>query len=120
MIVEVLFDGEIEIEGRLLEHDAHLPKAFQHPLPNIHAEDTDRSLGLRIEAGRERKQRRLTGAVKPQQYGEIAGSDRERHIFQYAPLSEAVSEALDGERRLDAHDSLTGGIRHPRATGRQG
>ena len=39
VVVEVLLDGEVEIEGRLLEHDPHLPQALQHPLANVHAED---------------------------------------------------------------------------------
>ena len=118
VVVEVLLDGEVEIEGRLLEHDPHLPQALQHPLANVHAEDADRALGLGVEPGGKREQCRLPGAVKPEQHGEIAGRDRERDIFQHPPRPEAVPEPLDRQCRGDAHERLTGGRRRPTEPGR--
>src|ERR1700720_3862309 len=53
MIEQVLFDGEIEIEGWLLERDPHLPQALQHPLANVHAKDPDRPFALGVEPGGE-------------------------------------------------------------------
>ena len=97
MVEEVLFDRQVEIEGRLLEHDPHLPQALQHPLANVHAKDADRSFGLGVEPGGEREQSRLAGAVQPEQHGEIAGGDREGDVFQHPPRPEAVSEPLDRE-----------------------
>src|SRR5208283_4242490 len=72
MIIEVLLDREIEIEGRLLEHDAHSSEAFRGPLADVHAEDADHSLALDIEPGGKREERRLSGAVQAEQHGEIA------------------------------------------------
>ena len=65
MVKEVLLERQIEVEGRLLEHDPHQPQALQRLLADIHAEDTDHPLTLRIKPGRKRKQRRLPGAVQP-------------------------------------------------------
>src|SRR6516165_2009396 len=95
MIKQVLLDREVEIEGRLLKDDPHLPQAVQHPLANIHAEDADRALGLRIETGSQREQRCLARAVQSEQHGKVTRRDGERHVLQHTSGPEAMSEPLD-------------------------
>ena len=51
MVEQVLLDREIEVEGRLLEDDAHLPQALRGVLANIHAEDADYALRAGDRAG---------------------------------------------------------------------
>src|SRR6266446_3292878 len=83
MIEKVLLKGEVEVEGRLLKDDTHLPQALRGVLANIHAEDADYAFALEIEPGGEGEQRRLPGAVEAEQYGEIAGGNRKRDLAQY-------------------------------------
>src|SRR5712691_7627305 len=120
MVEQVLVDREVEIQGRLLEHDPHLSQALQHPLADVHPKDADRSLALSIEPGGEREERRLPGAVQPQEHGKITGRDRERDVVQYPPRAEPVPEPLDRECCVRTHRTLTsrpGLTRHPRESG---
>src|SRR5215469_6006310 len=103
MVEKVLLDREVEIEGRLLEDDPHLPQALEHPLADVHPKDADRAFGLRIKPRGQREQCRLSGAVKPEQLSEIAWSDRERDVFQNPPRPEPVSEPLDRQRGQSGH-----------------
>src|SRR5260370_9247871 len=107
MVEQVLVDREVEIQGRLLEHDPHLSQALQHPLADVHPKDADRSLALSIEPGGEREERRLPGAVQPQEHGKITGCDREGDVVQYPPLAESVPESLDREGGNWAHRRRT-------------
>src|SRR6516162_5976467 len=120
MVKEVLLDREVEVEGRLLEDDPDKPKAIQGPFPDVHPKDADRSLGLSVEPRGERKQRRFSGAVQPEQHGKVAGRDRERDVLQRSPLSKAMPEILDTKCCCCAHESLTGERRYPKATDRPG
>ena len=104
----------------LLENDPHLPQAFQHPFANVDAKDADGSFGRGVEPGGKREKRRLTGAIQPEQHGEIARRDRERNIFQDPPWAETMPEPLDRQCRCDAHVSLTGGTLPPKEPGRPG
>jgi hypothetical protein len=119
VVEQVLLDREVEIEGRLLEHDPHLPQALQHLLADVHAEDADCSLGLSIEAGCEREQRGFPSAIQPKQYRKVPRRDRKRNVFQHPARPKTVSEPFDDQGRHIAHESLTGGRRHPRAAGRR-
>src|SRR4029077_19424268 len=76
MVEEVLLEGEVEVEGRLLEDDADLPQALRRVLANIQAEDADHPLALQIEPGGKGEQRCFPGAVQTEQYGKIAGGNR--------------------------------------------
>ena len=108
VIEEVLFDRKIEIEGWLLEDDTDPTQAFGRPLSDVHPKDADHSLALDIEPGGEREQRRLPGAVQPEQHGKITRRDRERDLLQHAARPEAVSEPLDRECRKFGHWRLRG------------
>ncbi len=99
MIVEVLLYRQVEIEGRLLEHDPHPPQAFRRPLADVHAEDADHTLALDVEPGGEREERCLPGAVQAEQHGKVAGCDGERDIAQHPAWPKAVPEAFDRESR---------------------
>src|SRR5262249_18562698 len=81
--------------------------ALQHSLPDVHAKNAYRSLGLGVQASGKRKQCCLPGAVEPEQYGEIAGCDRERYIFQYPSWPETVSETFDRQCRNGVHRRLS-------------
>src|ERR1700730_12391035 len=107
MVEQVLVDREVEIQGRLLEHDPQLSQALQHPLANVHAKDANCSLALGIEPGGEREERRLPGAVQPEQHGKITGRDRERDVVQYAPWAEPVPESLNRECGNNTHRRRT-------------
>src|SRR5260370_23132636 len=107
MVEQVLVDREVEIQGRLLEHDSHLSQALQHPLADIHPKNADRALALSIEPGGEREERRLPGAVQPEEHGKITGCDRERDVLQYPPRAEPVPEPLDRECCNNTHRRRT-------------
>src|SRR5439155_8197846 len=83
MVEEVLLEGEVEVEGRLLKDDADLPQALRRMFANVHAEDADDAFTLEIEPGRKGEQGRLSGAVETEQHGEIAGSNRKRNLVQH-------------------------------------
>jgi hypothetical protein len=85
----------------------------------VHPKDADRPLALGVEPGRQRKKRRLPGAIQPEQDGEFAGLDRERSPAQGLPLAKAVSEPFDGESGNSHGKSLTAAKQHLRATDRQ-
>ena len=109
VIKQVLLEGQVEVEGRLLEHDPDPLQTLQGPCAQIHAKDADGAFALRVEPGRERKQGGLAGAVQPQKDRELARLDGKRNAVQRPPLTKAMSEALDRK----------GGNRHDKPQGRE-
>jgi hypothetical protein len=58
-------------------------------------ENADSTRPYRIEAGDQRKQRRLSGAIQPQQDGKRRLSDRQTDIMQCNPRTIAMADAVD-------------------------
>ena len=73
VVEQVLLHGQVEIERRLLEHHAHAGPAPPRAVARMSWPNTA-MLPLRAveQAGDQREQRRLAGAVQPEQHGEIA------------------------------------------------
>ncbi len=107
VVIHVLFDRQVEVEGRLLEHRADPGQCLQIAPAQIVAIDRDRAVAAVIKAGDEREQRGLTRAVQAQQNGEIASTDGEADAVQRLTLTEAVADIADGERRIVAHGADT-------------
>jgi hypothetical protein len=103
MVIEVLLDGQVEVERRLLEDDPDFLEAFGGALAKVQAEDMDRSFGLAIQPGDQRKQRGFPCAVQPEQHREIAGRNRKGDVLQYPALPKPMSELFDGEGRWLHH-----------------
>ncbi len=96
-VEQVLLHGQVEVERRLLEHDADMRRAPARvrgagPLRR------PRSCRRRFEQPcDQREQRRLAGAVRAEQSGELACSDVEGHAFQREPTGVAKAEFVYGK-----------------------
>ena len=70
---EIGRDGQLEVERRLLEHDAELRQRRHRHAQHVVAHDRD-AAGIRHEqAGEQLEQRRFAGPVRPEQRDELAG-----------------------------------------------
>ena len=77
-VVEQAFPHrQVGVERRLLEHHAERRQRPPRVAPEVGAEDADRRLARRVEqARRQREERALAGAVRPEQHRELARHDR--------------------------------------------
>src|SRR5215207_5769434 len=97
VIGQVLFDGQIQIEGRHLENDAEAGQRWQRMPTDRVAEDADVALPCIVEAGHEGDEGRLSGAIGSEENREGAGLHRQAHVGQCLARSEAVAQVLDDE-----------------------
>ena len=70
VIGEVLRQRQIAVETAALEHDAELPQRRRGVPAHVVAEDADLAADIVVEARRQGEQRRLAGAVRPEQHDE--------------------------------------------------
>ena len=96
-IAQILLDREIEIERRLLEHDAERAERLRTPFGGRLAANLDTAFGRVEQPGDEREQRRLAGAVRPEQRRDLAGIDLEAHIVERLLGPVPIGDVLDGE-----------------------
>ena len=81
---EVGGDGELEVEGRLLEHDAE-PRQRRHRIArHVVAHHLDAAGIGREQAGQQLEQRSLAGAVGAEQCDELAGLGFQAHAVNGA------------------------------------
>ena len=92
VIAEVLLDGEVEIERRLLEHDPEGGKRTRRRTVEPLAEDADRPGPVGIKAHDEREERGFPGAVEAEQDNKLTGRDGQRHILEHLPIAECMAE----------------------------
>ena len=98
VIAEIVGDRQIEVEGALLKHRPHLRQGLGGLLPHFMTINADRTAAIVVETGDQREQRRLAGAVRPQEHGEGAGVDGEGDIVERFALAEAMAQVLHGQR----------------------
>ena len=72
------------------------------------AVDLDRSLVRLKDAGEDLQQRRLAGAVLPEQGMHFAGLDRQRHALERANDAEPLGDARKMQARMIGHRSSSG------------
>ena len=96
---EIAGHGELEIEGRLLKHDAE-PRQRRHRVaPHVVAHDGDVA-GIRDEqAGQELEQRRLAGAIGAEERDELARECSETDPVDRADRAVALDHLVEAERR---------------------
>src|SRR5207253_2919978 len=67
------------------------------------------------QAGDDRQERRLAGAVGAEQAEQLARLDRERDTVEGRPVAVALAQVADFEQRA-GHDASVGPFREPRKT----
>src|SRR3546814_9693508 len=91
-VAQVLRDGEVEVQGLRLEHDAERGEGAAARLAQAVAGDLDVAASAVEEAGNQGEQRRLAGAVGPEQGGDAARPDREGYVLKRLRLAIGVGE----------------------------
>src|SRR3712207_762192 len=76
-ISEILANRQVEVEGRLLEHDAERRERASPDRTDVHAADVDPPFARLDQSRDEREQRRLAGSVRSQERREGAKPDLE-------------------------------------------
>src|SRR6476646_3667293 len=98
-VAQILLHRKIEVEGRLLEHDAERLERPASQLRGRTANDLDAS-GRSVEKpGDQREQRGLAGAVRAEQRRHPAGKYLEADIIEGLLRSVVVRDVLDGPNR---------------------
>ncbi len=97
MVIQVLRDGEIEIQRGLLKHHAKKAQSCQRVAFGIVAIDGDFAETGAVEPGDQGKQRGFPCAVETEQNRKIARLHGEGYIVQYLALAEGVAEAGNRE-----------------------
>ena len=98
VIEQVLPQRQIEIQRPALKDDAEALQRRRGAAPDVVTEYADLAGDVVVEAGDQREQRRLAGAVEAQQHDEAATRNLERHIVESEILTEGVADILDDER----------------------
>ena len=107
--IEVLVDRQAVVERRLLEHHAEAAPRRQRLGDDVDAADP-RGAAVGLEDGAEDvEQRRLAGAVRPEQREQLVAADREADIVERERAAVALAHALDHDLRC--HD-LRCALRH--------
>src|SRR6185312_13932072 len=103
------------IEGRLLEHDAKRPERLGPDLRGRAAANLDAAGGRVKQAGDEREQRALAGAVWPEQRRDPARINVEAHIVERLLGTVPVGHVLDGQDGAPGGTVLAGFFLHGRS-----
>ena len=102
--VEVVLDRQAEEESRGLERACEPelgPLAGGHGR-NVASEELDASLGGRELAGDDVEERRLAGAVRPEESTTLAGMDVEVDVMDGVDAPEAPADAAEADDRRGA------------------
>ena len=99
VIEQVLPQRQVEIQRPALKHDAEALQRCRGAAPDVVPENADLAGDVVVEAGDQREQRRLAGAVEAQEHDEAATRNLERHVVESEILTEGVTDVLDDERR---------------------
>src|SRR5262249_5076504 len=111
-IAQILSHREVEIEGRLLEHNAKRRKRLAAPFNRRPADDLDPPGGGIKQPGDEREQRCLAGAVRAKQRRHLPGKYLEADIIERPLRSVIIRNILDGQHRGAAGPALGGFFLH--------
>ncbi|MNZ81249.1 hypothetical protein D3C78_999090 [compost metagenome] len=99
VVAQVLLDGQVQIEGALLEHHADLRQRAARLLADRAVAEADVAFLQVVEAGEQGDQGRLAGAVGAEQGVEASGHQGEVELDQR--LARAVGEADAGHFQAD-------------------
>ncbi len=105
-VPQVLLDGEIEIQRRLLKHHAHGGESLSRVRADIPPAHPDAALAALEQMRDQREKRRLAGAIGPEKRREFAAMDAERDVFEGEPIAVAETEAVDFQGRLGRHQRV--------------
>jgi hypothetical protein len=98
-VTEILDDGQIQVQGRLLKHHAHAGEGFPGlgaHIPTTHANRARRRLK---KVGDDREQGGFPRAIGPEENRELASVDRKANILQRETGSLAEPKIIDIEHR---------------------
>src|SRR4051812_33752988 len=95
VILQVLRDREIEVEGTRLEHHAHSTQRLAGITPDVITEHGDLSVLYAEQPGDEGEQRALAGAVEPEQRRKTCRRHGETDIVQCFASAIGMADALD-------------------------
>ena len=99
VMAEVLLDGELAVDARVLEDDAQSAAHGVRRGPHVVAEDA-RDASVRGQQGCEDpEERALAAAVRPEEAEELATRDGERHPGERLARAEATAQVDDLDRR---------------------
>ena len=107
-VAQVLQDRQIEVERRLLEDDAHRRQGPRRGLAQVAAADPHGAALAVEQAGQQGEQRRLAGAVRPEQRGERARLDGEGDAVEPEAVAITEAEIVD----LEDAPGVRGGVQH--------
>jgi hypothetical protein len=106
-VAQVLLDAEVDVERRPLEHHPHGSQRGARLAAQVVAADRDAALLGREQAGDQGHQRRLAGAVGPEQGREPARRHGEAHLVEGARLARVAEADPANLQRLTAHAPIT-------------
>ena len=92
-------DRQLEIEGRLLEHDAELGQCRHRIARHVVAHDLDAAGVGDEQAGEQLEQRRLAGAVRAEQRDELARLYLEADAIERPHRTVALGDVVDEQGR---------------------
>src|SRR5215210_3331560 len=98
VIEQVLPQGQVEIQRAALKHDAETLQRCRGAAADVVPENADLAADVVVEAGDQREQRRLAGAVETEEHDEAATGNFQRHVVESDILTEGVADVLDDER----------------------
>ena len=96
---EVGGDGELEIEGRLLEYDADTCQRRNRVALHVVTHDLDAPRIRREQSGEQLKQGRLAGAVRTEQRDELTGTGGETDTADGADRPEGLDYVVQAQGR---------------------
>jgi len=99
---QVVLQGHLAVEARLVEHDAHARPYLVRLAAHIVPSHARRSRGGREQRGQHLQRRRLAGAVRSQQRQYLAGRDAQRHALDGRERAEAAAQVFCLDQLLHA------------------
>ena len=79
--LQVLFDGEVVEEPRLVGHEGEMPFGVDGIVAKVESADADDAVGRRMDAGQRAQRGRLARAVRTDQPEDLAALDGEGEVL---------------------------------------
>jgi hypothetical protein len=98
MIMEVLADRQISVQGSALEDDAQIRKGARGFALHVAAKDPDLAVTGVIEPRHDGEKGRLPGAIRPEERNESPLWNFKGHVLQGITCPEAVAYVANIER----------------------
>jgi hypothetical protein len=98
--VEVLASGEVAVKARLLDDRADAGEGGRAALPEVVAEQAHRAARRPGEAEEQADERRLAGAVRPQESERASARHLQVDGLERGAVAEALAQAMGLDREL--------------------